>query len=116
MLCGRLPFNAFAGLSNINKLVREQYVVLMLVLPAAFLGGLYAAIRGRIGGLTLDKAERLLLGYIVLNIGFVGLLAVLFEIAETSRMRFMTDPLSLVLLGFLAQHAIIRCNPKRGTN
>lgn len=116
MLCGRLPFNAFAGLSNINKLVREQYVVLMLVLPTIFLGGLYAAIRGRIGGLNLDKAERLLLGYIVFNIGFLGLLAVLFEISETSRMRFMTDPLSLVLLGFLAQRAITRCNPKRGTN
>ena len=104
---GRLPFNLFSGFRNISKLVREQYVVLMAALPAAFLIGVIAALRGRLGRQTLDAPARLILAYMVFNILYTGAVAVLFELAETARMRFMTDPLSVVLLGFAA-HAVIR--------
>jgi len=116
LVYGKLPFNAFAHLPNVSKLVRGQYVLLMLMLPMAFLGGGYAAIRGRFAGLDLGKADRLVLGYIAFNILFVGVLAVLFEIAETARMRFMTDPLSVVLLGFMLQRGIARFKAKRREN
>ena len=104
---GRLPFNVYGGFRNISKLVREQYVVLMAALPAAFVIGVVAAYRGRLGREALDGPSRLLLAYMAFNIFYSGAVALLFELAETARMRFMTDPLSVVLLGFAA-HAVIR--------
>ncbi|MFO7975124.1 MAG: hypothetical protein R6V12_10870 [Candidatus Hydrogenedentota bacterium] len=112
LVYGKLPVNAFASLPNIAKLVRAQYAVLMLVLPLAFLAGAYAAIRGRFAGFSLGKSDRILFGYMAFNILFVGGLAVLFEIAETARIRFMTDPLSVVLLGFVLQRAIAHFKTK----
>jgi hypothetical protein len=67
-VCGRLPFNVFAGLLNNSKLVREHDVVLMLVLPTVFLVGAYAALRGSFAGKTLSISERRAIGYMAFTI------------------------------------------------
>lgn len=47
-----------------------------------------------------------MIGYLCFNIAYVGLIASLFEIGENNRIRFSTDPLSIVLLGVAIQGAL----------
>lgn len=55
---------------------------------------------GGAGATGLDKAQRALLAYIVVVVCYVAVTANLLNMAENMRIRFMTDPLIVVLLGF----------------
>jgi hypothetical protein len=72
------------------------YLGLLVGLPLVFAYGVAVAL-GRAGAWP-SREQRLLVGYLCLNIAWVALVGNLLELGENNRFRFETDPLSLVLL------------------
>ena len=64
---------------------------------------LYAVRAVRSKKIVLDETQRCLLCYLVFTIVYVALVGNTFNATENNRIRFMTDPFALVLLGFAAQ-------------
>lgn len=103
---GKIPYDLskIPQLPIYTNLSRHYvYLFLLLGLPLLFLFGLRAAVKGHAGGLTLTSDQRALVVFVCFNIGFVALVGNLLEAGENNRFRFMTDPLSLALLGLFLQ-------------
>ena len=81
------------------------YLFLLFGLPMLVIYGWRLARRST----HLDPEQRVLLGYLCANIVFVALVVNSFEVGENHRMRFMTDPLYVVLLGVVLQHSLLPC-------
>ncbi len=96
-------------LAGVSRLVKEggrpPYLFLLLGLPLVFAHALYRALRPGPAPRRLSTAQRSFLLFACFNIALVFLLGCAFDFLETARYRFMTDGLSVVLLGFLA-HAL----------
>ena len=69
---------------------------LLIVLPLLVVFGLRAA---RNPALPFDATQRVLLLYLTFNILYVACVGNTFNATENNRIRFMTDPFSLILLG-----------------
>ena len=79
------------------------YLFLLLGLPALVVCGGRLARRSHF----LSPEQKLLLWYLCANIVYVALAANSFEVGENQRIRFMTDPLSVALLGAVLQHSLL---------
>lgn len=80
------------------------YLLLALLLLAAFVGGIALARGGPAA--PLARPARLLAGYLLCQIAYVALVGNALEAGENNRFRFMTDPLTAVLLGALLERAL----------
>lgn len=74
-------------------------VCLFLLIGLPFLV-LYAVRAARNQKILLDETQRFLLFYLAFTILYVALVGNTLNATENNRIRFMTDPFSLVLLGF----------------
>lgn len=104
---GKIPYNILdSGLVPITS-DKPQFFFLFLLLglPLLLLNGLRLAL-GRRTASRFDRSQRLVIGYLCFNITYVALISSLFEIGENNRIRFSTDPLSIVLLGVAIQEAL----------
>ena len=57
-------------------------------------------------GRGLDWGQRVLIVYLCFNIVYVAVVGNLFEMGESNRFRFVTDPLHLVLLGLFVHRVV----------
>jgi hypothetical protein len=101
VLYGRLPW-------SVTYRDKEYFVYLFLVLglPAAWIHGVLTIRRRAAHGLALDENARLTLAYICFNVLYVAVLVTTLEVGENHRLRFVTDPLSLMLIGLLAERLV----------
>jgi len=74
--------------------------VLALALPLAWIFGMRMAFGG---GDPAGAPERILALYLCFNIAWVALVGNSHEVGENERFRFVTDPLSVALLGVALQ-------------
>lgn len=104
---GKIPYNILeSGLVPIaSDKPQFFFLFLLLGLPLLWINGLRLAARGSVR-LRFDRGQRLVIGYLCCNIFYVALISSLFEIGENNRIRFSTDPLSIVLLGVSLQEAL----------
>jgi hypothetical protein len=79
-------------------------IFLALGIPLVVAYGARAAWRGAVG---LDKAQRALLGYVAVVATYVAVTANLLNATENMRIRFMTDPLLVALLGFFSWSVVV---------
>ena len=105
---GKLPFDLAPYSRFIQLAGTPPYLFLLLGLPLVFAYGLYVVFKGASGPIALTRAQRLVILFLCFNILFVAVLGCTFDVLETSRYRFMTDALSVALLGVLIQHALAR--------
>ncbi len=84
---------------------RGVCLFLLIGLPLVVIYALRAA---RNHQLSLDESQRVLLLYLALSILYVALVGNTFNATENNRIRFMTDPFALVLLGFALQRRLNR--------
>ncbi len=83
---------------------------LILALPLLWCYGVWRACFDRA---TLDRATRITLGFMCLNIFMVFVLGCIFDFNETARYRFLTDAFSLTLLGVAAESLLERARPRK---
>ena len=67
----------------------------LILLPALLLWGCWLVLR--------RPDQRPLIAYLCAHILYIAILGIAFEIVETQRFRFMTDPFYVVLLGLALQ-------------
>lgn len=87
------------------------YVFLLLGLPFVFCYGLWLALplkRAR----ACANEQRVVILFMCFTILFVGAAGVLFELNDTSRYRFETDPFYVALLGLFIQREVV-CRLRR---
>jgi len=101
---GKLPLASISRLSLVRT-AGPPYVFLFLSLVAAFAYGLYAAFARADRGRGLTRSQRITVLFLCFNILYVAVLGCTFDVLETCRYRFMTDGLSVALLGLLIQRA-----------
>jgi hypothetical protein len=77
---------------------KPVWIVLLLGLPAVFAFGAWLAARPPDAS-RLDPAARAVLIVLCVQIAFVAVVSNLLQVGENNRFRFITDPLSMVLLG-----------------
>jgi hypothetical protein len=99
---GKLPFDISGYSRMVEKTGTPPYMFLLLGLPIVLLYGVYRALRP--GGFGLTTPQRALLLFLGFNIFMVAALGCAFDYLETSRYRFTTDGMSVVLLGMLLSH------------
>ncbi|HOZ46317.1 MAG TPA: hypothetical protein PLO37_12020 [Candidatus Hydrogenedentes bacterium] len=112
VLYGRWPFDT-TSCRFLEMAQAVPYVFLLIGLPAAVLYGLIAAARGQAGPARLSRTQRIVILYLCFNIVFVAVMGCCLDARETSRYRFMTDGLSVALIGLLAQRIIAALRAKR---
>jgi hypothetical protein len=79
------------------------YVGLILGLPLVAGFGLWTSLSLKRANLPLGSERAVLLLYISLTVIYVAAVGILVESGENNRFRFMTDPLSLLLLAMLLE-------------
>ncbi len=85
------------------------YLSLIVFLPLLAFYGLRLALgRGVAAAAGLSRGQRLTVLYLCFNVIFVALAGTAFNWAESNRMRFLSDPLYVALLGLFVQHFLIR--------
>lgn len=83
------------------------YLYLVIWLPLLVYFGFRLAWRpGEAAGLS--RPQRLTISYVCVNVIYVALAGTMFNWAESNRMRFLSDPLYVVLLGLFVQHFLVR--------
>ncbi len=103
---GKLPIDPKRGPRLIKMAGNPPYLFLLIGLPLVFFYGLYRAWRPGFAQLSMPQRAAIL--FMAFNILLVAVLGCTFDFLETARYRFMTDGLSVALLGFLLQHAWTR--------
>ena len=113
---GELPFD----LSRVGRLPiysrarhHRAYMFLMIGLPGLVGWGALLALRSHRRGAGLDSASRTLVLYLCFNIVYVAVVTNSLVMAENNRIRFMTDPLSVVLVGLLLERLLARATESR---
>ncbi len=101
---GKLPLDLAPYARFFELADTPPHLLLLFGLPLVFAYGLYAALKRASGQNVLTRTQRLIMLFMCFNIFFVALLGCTFDVLETSRYRFMTDALSVALLGVLIQH------------
>lgn len=100
---GRVPINLSERLSFVSPLGYRPCIVLLIAIPLLMLlMPLIVFCRG-INRYVPDRTQRIVLGFMVLNLFFVGVIGVGMEMVETNRFRFMVDPLYVASLGVCLQ-------------
>lgn len=85
------------------------YLYLIIFLPLlAFYGLRLALRRGAAAAAGLSWGQRLTVLYVCVNVIYVTLAGTAFNWAESNRMRFLSDPLYVALLGLFVQHFLVR--------
>lgn len=111
-LYGKFPFDLAPYSRLISRGGYPPYVFLLLGLPFVLFYGLFRAVWP--GPARLNRAQRLAVLFLCFNIFAVAALGCTFDFLETARYRFMTDGLSVVLLGLLFETAVLRrCDARR---
>ncbi len=99
---GKVPGD-LSGYSRLVEITQTSpYLSLLLGLPLVLFYGVWRALRP--GHWQLTMAQRALLAFACFTIFMVAVLGCTFDFLETSRYRFTTDGLSVVLLGLLLHH------------
>jgi hypothetical protein len=78
-------------------------VLLVIAIPLLVVATLRAVYRGASGGEPLSRERRALLGFCAATIAFVAVTANTLNALENMRIRFMTDPLVVILAAFWAE-------------
>jgi hypothetical protein len=86
----------------------RQYVFLLFGLPALVAYGFWCGFGFGRSRHRLTREQRLVILYMCLHILYVAIVGNTIELNETSRFRFETDPLYVVLAGMLLQHIMAR--------
>lgn len=103
LVYGRVPMAWVASFKIVQQGGHPPHVFLIIGLPLVWLWGVWRAL-GR-GGVPLSRAQRGVLLFMTFNILMVMGLGCALDFLETARYRFMTDGLSVVLLGLLLHDA-----------
>jgi hypothetical protein len=98
---GKFPIDLAPHSRLVKDAQHQPYLILLFGLPLVFLYALYRALFNPAKGRSLDSVQRPLVFFILLNVSMVAVLGCTFDFHETARYRFITDGLSVVLLGFL---------------
>ncbi len=104
ILYGKLPIDPPAHGRFLELARTPPYIVLLTGLPILFCYGLYMALTGRPAAHSMTPTQRIVIMFMCFNIIYVAVLGCAFDIGETNRYRFMTDPFYVTLLGVLIQH------------
>lgn len=86
----------------------RQYVFLLVGLPALLAYGFWCGLGLGRSRRRLTREQRMVILYLCLAILYVAIVGNTMELNETSRFRFETDPLYVVLAGILLQHIMSR--------
>jgi len=100
---GRLLVNGPAHVRGASTEPLRIYVFAIFTLPLVFVFGLVKVLQPKRLGPALTRDQLGLVSYICVCIAYLGSIGILMESGENNRFRFMTDPLSLVLLALLLQ-------------
>jgi len=85
------------------------YLYLIIFLPLlAFYGLRLALRRAAAAAAGLSPGQRLTVLYVCANAIYIALAGTAFNWAESNRMRFLSDPLYVALLGLFVQHFLVR--------
>jgi hypothetical protein len=84
------------------------YLYLVIWLPVLAFYGFRLALRRGAAAAVLSRGQRLTVLYLCVNVIYVTLAGTAFNWAESNRMRFLTDPLYVALLGVFIQHFLVR--------
>ncbi|MBI2423795.1 MAG: hypothetical protein HYV27_13275 [Candidatus Hydrogenedentes bacterium] len=103
LIYGKLPIDPAKSISLVRQTGVPPHIFLILGLP--FLWA-YAVWSGIPGATRYDRAQRAVFLFCALNIAVVVALGCTFDFLETARYRFMTDGLSVALLGAFISHAL----------
>jgi len=94
-----------AALTYLSKGVRQR-ILLAAALPVLVVGGLYAKNWSR--HKTLDRRSAILIGFPLLNIGYLAAVANLLSSFENNGYRFPFDAFYVVLLGVALEQLRLR--------
>jgi hypothetical protein len=108
VLCGTVNVGT-ADDARGNPYLARVALVLVVGLPLLVAFGLR-----RLRRPGLDRAQRVLLGYVVGNIVVLSVIVNLFEAHENHRFRFELDGLYAILLGLFAAEVVARMKARRG--
>ncbi len=82
-------------------------VLLVIAIPALVVATLRALYRGASGVEPLSPEQRVLLGFCAVTIAFVAVTANTLNALENMRIRFMTDPLVVILAAFWTEQWVL---------
>jgi len=106
LVYGKAPIDLSSRSRFIELAGTPPYVFLLIGLPLVLAYGLYAAVRRPNGPRALTRTQRVVVLFMACNILYVAILGCTFDVLETNRYRFMTDGLSVALLGLLIKHKL----------
>jgi hypothetical protein len=108
----RVLYGKLEGALGFRGGTKSVWIVLAIGLPLVFVLSMWKAL-GPGAGRGLTETDRAMVIYLCYQIGFVAVVANLLQVGENNRFRFITDPLSLALVGFLARDLAGRSGGRR---
>lgn len=94
---GKMPVDLSRWSVLVERGGHPPAVFLLFGLPVVFFYGAYRFLLGR----DWTLPQRVLLGFMLFNIAMIAVMGCAFDFHETARYRFLTDGLSVVLLGLM---------------